>query len=47
MNILRITIFTLLFIATTISVRAQKSNPMRKLQIAELAIGNLYVDSVD
>lgn len=26
---------------------AQKGNPLRKLQIAELAISNLYVDSVD
>lgn len=26
---------------------AQKGNPLRKLQIANLAIGNLYVDSVD
>ncbi len=30
-----------------LSAFAQKSNPLRKLQIAELAIGNLYVDSVD
>ena len=30
-----------------VCVFAQRSNPLRKLQIAELAIGNLYVDSVD
>ena len=30
-----------------IGITAQKTNPLRKLQIAELAISNLYVDSVD
>lgn len=30
-----------------VCVFAQRGNPLRKLQIAELAIGNLYVDSVD
>ena len=26
---------------------AQRVNPLKKLQIAELAVSNLYVDSVD
>lgn len=47
MKSLRITIFTLLVIAVAIGVTAQRNNPLRKLQIANLAVSNLYVDSVD
>ncbi len=47
MRFLRSTIFALIVMAISIGVTAQKVNPLRKLQIAELAIGNLYVDSVD
>ena len=47
MKSLRIAIFTLLVIAVAIGVTAQRNNPLRKLQIANLAVSNLYVDSVD
>lgn len=47
MRNLRTVILPLVLLLAMIGVTAQKSNPLRKLQIAELAIGNLYVDSVD
>ena len=47
MRNLRTVILPLFLLLAVIGVTAQKSNPLRKLQIAELAIGNLYVDSVD
>lgn len=47
MKSLRIAIFTLLVITVAIGVTAQRNNPLRKLQIANLAVSNLYVDSVD
>ena len=38
-------IVPLLFVACILF--AQRSNPLRKLQIAEMAISQLYVDTVD
>ena len=40
-------IITLLVLTAVGAVFAQNINPLRKLQIAEMAISNLYVDSVD
>lgn len=40
-------IITLLVLTAVGAVFAQSINPLRKLQIAEMAISNLYVDSVD
>ena len=47
MRNLRTTILSLILLLAVTGIIAQKTNPLRKLQIAELAIGNLYVDSVD
>lgn len=35
------------FLLLCVATFAQRVNPLKKLQIAELAISNLYVDSVD
>ena len=37
----------LVFLLLCVATFAQRVNPLKKLQIAELAISNLYVDSVD
>lgn len=47
MKNLRTTILSLILLFVAIGITAQKDNPLRKLQIAELAVSNLYVDSVD
>ena len=40
-------LFTILPVSAQISLDFSKNSPIRKLQIAEMAINNLYVDSVD
>ena len=40
-------LFTLLPLYSQMRVNFSGDSPMRKLQIAEMAINNLYVDSVD
>ena len=40
-------LFTILHVSAQISLDFSKNSPIRKLQIAEMAINNLYVDSVD
>ena len=47
MRNLRTAALSLILLLAAIGTAAQKSNPLRKLQIAELAVSNLYVDSVD
>ena len=47
MRNLRTTILSLILLLAVIGITAQGTNPLRKLQLAELAIGKLYVDSVD
>ena len=40
-------LFTLLPLHSQMRINFSGDSPMRKLQIAEMAINNLYVDSVD
>lgn len=40
-------LLSLLLVAVATATIAQRANPLKKLQIAEVAISNLYVDSVD
>lgn len=47
MGILPFCLFTFLPLNAQMTLRLGEDSPMRKLQIAEMAISNLYVDSVD
>ena len=47
MGILPFYLFTFLPLNAQMTLRLGEDSPMRKLQIAEMAISNLYVDSVD
>ena len=40
-------LFTFLPLSAQIRINMGEDSPIRKLQIAEMAISNLYVDSVD